>query len=95
MTLPVMIINAYNEYVSVGYPADTAIYILRMAPKTLDRMGKYFKRKVSFIPPAGVDVPGKKIFFGEHQFRIEMEHTLGMGQIIFGPELIRIKWTGR
>lgn len=95
MTLPVTLISAYNEYVSVGYPADTAIYILRVAENTLEKMSRYFENNVSFIPSVSIDTYAKTIFFGEHSFRVEIDNNLRLGHIVFGPELITIRWSGK
>ena len=95
ITLPVMILNAYNEYISVGYPVDTAIYRIRASKSTFGKMKEYLQKNFSFIPKVELSLEKSEISFGDHIFRLEIDSNLGLGNIVFGPEQIKIKWSGK
>lgn len=93
-TLPILILNAYNQYIHFGYPKDPSIYVLRASKKTLERMKVYFDENVNYIPKMELALDSEKILFEGYYFQLQINNDLRLGEFWFGPELLELKWKG-
>ena len=79
------ILDAYQEYCNFGYPKDSKVYVVQANKDTLS--------KVSIILNKGI-IPGKPID-KDWGFQMHVTPHLKDGEIIFGPEQVRITWDGK
>ena len=82
---------AYQEYVQNFYPKDPNIYVIRAHPETVEDLKvKSLEYQVSFHGWDWVIDDSEFRFLG---FRCKRDTRLPVGDIIFGPETIDIKWS--
>jgi len=84
-TLLAMILDTYQEYRNLGYPIDPAVYVIRAVPETLER--------VMLLLDKGAIT--KKETAKNWGFQLEADSRLGADEIIFGPELVTIRWSDK
>ncbi len=84
-TILATILDAYQEYCSLGYPKDPKIYVIRAESDTL--------KKISVLLNSGLIT--KKDLELNWGFRLEEDANLLTGHIVFGPEQINIEWDGK
>lgn len=82
--------SAYQEYIQNFYPNDPNIYVIRAHPETVhDLKQKSEEYQVGFSDwQWGTSAEPR--FLG---FRYKPDMRLPVGDIIFGPETIDIKWS--
>ncbi len=84
-TILAMILDAYQEYRALGYPMDPAVYVIRATPETLEKIVLVFDKGAIT----------KKETVEHWGFQVEADPRLGADEIVFGPELITIRWDGK
>ncbi len=94
LPLEIMILSAYNEYRENGYPADPKVYQIRGNSRTVDDICDYID-DVAHIPNIYIGVDEDKLILEPWEFNIVTDNRLGLGEIVFGPEQIELKWTSK
>ncbi len=84
-TLVVMILDSYQEYVNLGYPKDPKIYVISAEKNTLIKISTALNK--SIISKSHIDE--------DWGFQMNENNNLSPGEIIFGPEQVRIVWDGK
>ena len=84
-SLVAIILDSYQEYCNFGYPKDPKVYVVQANKETLI--------KVSSLLNQGI-IPGKSVD-KNWGFQMQENSHLGVGEIIFGPEQVRITWDGK
>lgn len=82
----------YQEYLSNHYPSDPNIYVIRAHPETVqDLKAKSLEYQADFSSYSwdGGTIAEPR-FLG---FRYHPDLRLPVGDIIFGPETVDIKWS--
>jgi hypothetical protein len=81
---------AYQEYLANFYPKDPNVYVIRAHPVTVHELQKLqAEYQVSMSGFDWVD-DGQPRFLA---FRLQADTRLSPEDIMFGPEIIDIKWS--
>ena len=89
LTLPVLVMNAWQEYQQNGYPKDPNCYVVRASPAAVAEM-----RHIAIANKEPKDF--KIMAEGEQRFlhfRLIEDPKLAPEEVYFGPETIRIEWS--
>lgn len=87
-SLMVMLQDSLAQYVNFGYPKDPAVYVVRVNPRMIPLLKKYFDS--NFIPPFELDEESGTL--GGFQFK--EDKAIKPGRLMFGPEQLEIIWNG-
>lgn len=83
--------SAYQEYLRNFYPKDPNIYVIRAHPETIsDLKVKSLEYITNFEGWDWITDTSEVRFLG---FRCKGDTRLPVGDIIFGPETIDMKWS--
>ena len=84
-TLAAMILDSYQEYCNYGYPKDPKVYVINANKDTLVKVSLILNQGI--IPKIKTDK--------DWGFQLREDTNLMPGEIVFGPEQVRITWDGK
>lgn len=83
--LAATILDSYQEYCQLGYPNDPKIYVINADFETLQKVESTLNKGI--IPKS----PTEKNW----GFQTRVDASLRPGEVVFGPEQVRIVWDGK
>lgn len=83
-----VVFSTYHEYVNNGYPSDPNIYVIRASRETIDML--LLLGEEYLTPDLKYDWAASDRFL---LFRTHVDNRLPHGDIVFGPEVVDIKWS--
>ena len=86
-TIVALLLDSYNEFKEVGYPADPEIYFIRVNDRNKVILIKLSDSVLNIFDDGTQDYR----FMG---FKIIVDNRLPDNTVVFGPETIELKWNG-
>jgi len=84
-TIVVLILDTYYTYIKYGYPKDPNIYRIRASSGTLNSLYQFEKH----VQTRDFKTDNSR-FMG---FITEVDDSLPVGHVVFGPETVTIEWS--
>jgi hypothetical protein len=91
----IKLIDAYNQYRSVGYPIPTRVYVLNCSLETLALLTQEIKNTNFSTHKHSLDqkvikMEEGKLLVDDSYFVIKENNSIPLGKIVFGPQQVEL-----